>query len=159
MGRDNQKFRRLAHTAPGVYLASVICTTRNQLGQQGMDADVGTSGSVFRKWFDSVFLQKMPKTRIDPGKYAELVMLIQALDELYHGRTLEVGDVLSSRLRSLVFGLEKGEWEIASELLTYSWDDHQFVPDHLVDEAVKEAKRRRQREADLASVARRGGSR
>ena len=152
LGHDNQRFRKIARTQPGVYMASVICSTRNQLGQQGMDADVGTTGSVFRKWFDSVFLVRHPKNRIDKGKFDELVMLIQAADELYHGRTLEVGDILMSCLRSLIFGLERGEWEVAGELLTYTWDDQQYVPEHVVDEAVKEAVRRRKRESDLAAV-------
>ena len=86
-------------------------------------------------------------------------MIIQALDELYHGRTLEVGDVLTSRLRYLAVGLERGEWEVAKELLTYTWDDQQFVPDRVMEEAVREAKRRHQRDADLAAVGRRGAGR
>ena len=102
---------------------------------------------------------KCPKARIDGGKYEELVMLIQSLDELYQGRTLEVGDVLTSRLRALVFGLERGEWDVANELLTYTWDDHQFVPDRVAREPVRAAKKRKQADADLASVGRRGAAR
>ena len=58
-----------------------------------------------------------------------------------------------------VRGLERGEWEVAGELLAYTWDDQQYVPEHVVDEAVKEAVRRRKRESDLAAVGRRSAGR
>ena len=48
-------FRDLAHKQPGVLFASVTADFRSQLGQRGVDFDVGPRGPVYKKWFDSCF--------------------------------------------------------------------------------------------------------
>ena len=159
LGEDQHKFRKIARTQPGVLMANVIASHRHQLGSRGMDHDVNVSGSVFRKWFDSVFLQRFPKSRIDRGKYDELVFLVHLADEFMHGRMLEVGDILYSRLRFLNFGIESGKWNVAEQLLPYTESEHALVPDNVIDEAVKLARRAQQREHDLATAARGSNSR
>lgn len=157
MGNDEHDFRQVARDAPGVHFASVTADLRNQLGRRGFDEDVGPRGAVYRKWLDSCFLQKYPLSRVTPRHFSEIQMLVTALDELVHGRMLEVADVLASRLRTLIFGIETENWPVAMQFLTYERDDHQLVSNRMVETAV-EIHRRETKRAKALADARRSGS-
>ena len=60
LGCDDHDFRKLAREHPGVTFASVVADCRAELGQKGLDLDVGPQGPVFWKWFETVFTQRSP---------------------------------------------------------------------------------------------------
>ena len=97
-GHDNHRFRRWARERPGFNFASHTSDVRQQLGQRGMDHDVGQRGPVFRKWFDSCLSPVVGAAKIGP-RASELHLLVSVLDEFMQGRVMEVGDMLASRLR------------------------------------------------------------
>ena len=130
LGSDEHDFRRLAREHPGVTFASVVADTRVQLGQKGFDHDVGATGPVFWKWWESVLPQKTSAAALSAVKaQGELLMLVTALDEFRQGRFLEVGDILASRARALAYyaeGADKGNkrWRIGREFLTDMEEPH-----------------------------------
>ena len=99
-------YRELDHKQPGVLFAAVTADFRSQLGQRGVDFDVGPRGPVYKKSFDSCFtpsvVSKGNSSQLKADR-SELTLLIKALDEFRRGRILEVGDILGIRLRALAF--------------------------------------------------------
>ena len=81
-------------------------------------------------------------------------MLFTALDEVLNGRILEVADVLSSRLRCLVFGIETGKTDVAMQFLSYARQDQQLVNNQMVSVAVNLHKAEQKRVKELASAGR-----
>ena len=64
-------------------------------------------------------------------------MLVTALDEFHAGRMIEVGDILSSRMRMLTTGIERGSWKLARHFLVYHTRDAAISSEAMVDEALK----------------------
>ena len=111
-------------------------------------------GQFFRKWFDSYFLVKYPRKTIDPGIYKEMFMLIVALDELYHGRTLELGDILTSKLRHCMVLIKEGKTavDVADEMLTFNTEEDDLIPSAVYRAAVKAAEKKKKDHAALAAL-------
>ena len=116
--------------------ASHTASTRQALGQIGMEADLRPQGPLFRKWWDTSFTKEHARSKLEPF-WDEFQLLITALDEYHAGRMVEVGDILASRMRMLTAGLEKGTWGLARRFLLYHQADLSLVSDELMDEALK----------------------
>ena len=84
---------------------------------------------------------------------AELNMLVTALDEFHAGRVVEVGDILSSRIRMLTAALEqggsKGAFKLARHFLVYHTQDLSLCSNAMYDEALKIEARAAKREKEL----------
>ena len=133
--------------------ASVVSDLRSQLGEKGHDLGFGPSPAVFRHWFDFVFAQRTEHKRLQPYR-DELLAILTALDEFMAGRTLEVADILASRARYLAAGIEKGQWEIATQYLCYRMETLSLVSCATEDEAVRIVRKERRRAQELAQVSR-----
>ena len=83
----------------------MVADCRSELGQRGLDLDVGPSGPVFWKWFDGCFQQRNSPAAVNAVR-SELSMIMNALDEFRQGRVMEVADILASRARMLSFGTD-----------------------------------------------------
>ena len=129
----------------------MTASCRQVLGQIGIEGDIGPSGPVHRKWFESHFLKEHPQSKLTPYM-DELQMLITALDEFHAGRMAEVGDILASRLRMIATGVERGTWGLARRFLVYHQQDMSLIPDELMDEAIKVDAEEKKRERLLASA-------
>ena len=81
-------------------------------------------------------------------------MLVTALDEVLNGRVLEVADVLSSRLRCFVFGIETGKSDVATQFPSYARQDQQLVNNQMVSVALDSHKAELKRAKALASAGR-----
>ena len=84
--------------------------------------------------------------------YDELNLLVTALDEFHAGRMVEVGDILSSRLRMLTAGIEKGSFRLARHFLVYHTKDSSLCSDSLMDEALRIEERTNKREKKMAAA-------
>ena len=122
------------------------------------DHDVGARGPVYRKWYESCFMQKHGAAKL-ARHHDEATALITALDEFHSGRMLEVGDVLASRLRMLTFGTETGKWGVAREFLAYAPNEHSLVSDATVAQAIRLNKRSSKLASDLAKSSNHGADR
>ena len=156
MSRDTHKFRRLAREKPGVLFAGITADKRGQLGQIGVDLDVGPHGPLFRKWFESYFMP-IVRTSTEQQKrlvanYDEILMLVTVLDEVYSGRSLEVADILATRLRTMVAGVETGKWRLAKHYLCYVYKPTAMIPDRTVDIALEVERQEAKREKELRSA-------
>ena len=129
----------------------MTANARLALGQIGIDLEVGAHGGVYRKWWDLSFTRQHTRQQLDPY-WEELQLLITALDEFHAGRTIEVGDILASRLRMLTVGLDKGTWDIARRFLVYQNQDISLVPDEMMDEAMRIDNLEKKREKALAGA-------
>ena len=134
--RKRLKFLLLAKEYPGVVFASMTASSREVLGQIGVEADLGSQGPLYRKWWDAHFTKAHSKAKLEPY-WDEIQLLITLLDEFRAGRMLEVGDITASRLRMLTAGIEKGTWSMARRFLVYHQQDLSMVSDELMDEALK----------------------
>ena len=149
--RKRLKFLLMAKEHPGVVFASMTANTRQVLGQIGIDTDSGPQGPLYRKWWVTSFTRDQPRAKLEPY-WDELQCLVTALDEFHAGRMLEVGDILSSRLRMLTTGVEKGTWGLARRFLVYHQGDMSLVSDELMDEALKVDALEKRREKALAAA-------
>ena len=134
--RKRLKFMMMAREHPGVVFASMVASTRECLGQIGMETDVGPQSPLFRKWWDTRFSKDHARAKLE-GHWDELQLLIAVLDEFHAGRMVEVGDILASRLRMIAAGVERGTWALARRFLVYDQKDLTMVSDELMDEALK----------------------
>ena len=106
---------------------------------------------MFWKWWESVLPQKVAAPQMGQIRASgELLMLVTALDEFRQGRFLEVGDILSSRIRALGYFAERGKWKIAREFLTYAEEPHSLVSNATEDAAARLVERKERREKKLA---------
>ena len=134
--RRRLKFRLIAKEKPGVTFASVVANCRQALGQYGVELDVGTTGPIFRKWWESSFTKQHAGVKLQP--YAdEMLFLVTALDEFYAGRVVEIGDLLASRLRYFTSGIQKDCFQAARHFLVYHYEDMALVPEPLMDAVLK----------------------
>ena len=131
--------------------ASVTADLRTALGQLGAELDTGASGPLYRRWWDNSFMRNQPASAIKPF-YDELNLLVTALDEFHAGRMVEVGDILSSRLRMLTAGIEKGSFRLALHFLVYHTKDSALCSDSLMDEALRIEERTSKREKRMAAA-------
>ena len=129
----------------------MTANTRQALGQQGLEFDIGPHGGVYRKWWDQSFTKSHTRQELDPF-WDELQLLITALDEFHAGRMVEVGDILASRLRMITVGLDQKTWGVARRFLVYHNQDHSLVPDELMDEALKVDAAMKKREKAIAAA-------
>ena len=65
---------------------------------------------------------------------------------------VEVGDILSSRLRMITAGIAKGTWGLARRFLVYHQADMSLISDELMDEAIKIDTEGKKREKALAAA-------
>ena len=147
--RKRMRFLLMAKEKPGIVFASMMASTRQVLGQVGIESEMGPTGPVYRKWFDTHFVKEHAHTKIQPH-WDELQLLITALDEFHAGRMMEVGDILASRLRMLTAGIEKGAWPLARRFLVYHQPDMSLISDELMDEALKIDAEEKKRERAIA---------
>ena len=152
-GADKHTFRELGREQPGVLFASITSDYRAQLGSRGMDQDVGPQGPVFRKWHDSCLLPRVPHNR-PKAKAEEILTLVTALDDYRAGRLLEVGDILATRLRMLVYGVENDNWGVAEQFLSYPMEESSLVPSASVKEALKLERAAAKHAKDMAAAGR-----
>ena len=131
--------------------ATMTASTRQVLGQIGIEGDIAPTGPVFRKWFESHFLKEHAHSKLSPF-LDELRMLITALDEFHAGRMVDVGDILASRLRMIATGVEKRAWGLARRFLVYHQQDMSLIPDELMDEAIKIDAEEKKRDRLLAAA-------
>ena len=149
--RKRLKFQFMAKEKPGIIFASMMANTRQVLGQVGIEADMGPTGPVYRKWFESHFVKEHAQAKLQPH-WDELQLLITALDEFHAGRMVEVGDILPSRLRMLTAGIEKGTWGLARRFLVYHQPNMSLISDELIDEAIKIDAEDKKRERAIAAA-------
>ena len=89
-------------------------------------------------------------------KRSEITLLIKVLDEFSRGRMLEVGDMLGTRLRSLAFKVENPEQEgLAQQFLSYQEQERSFVPNAVIDTALRLEAAEKRRAEKLRKVSRR----
>ena len=136
--------------------ASLTADLRGALGQLGTELDVGINAPLYQRWWENSFCRNHPAATIKPY-YDELTMLVTALDEFHAGRMVEVGDILSSRLRMLTAGIEKGSFKLSRHFLVYHTRDLGLCSESMFDEAVRIEKRASKRDRELAAL--RGGAR
>ena len=141
----------LAKEHPGVVFASVTASTREVLGQIGLEGDLGPQGPLYRKWWDTHFTKEHSRAKLEPH-WDEMQLLITALDEFHAGRMTEVGDILASRERMLTAGIERGTWNLAKRFLVYHQQDLSMVSDELMDEALKVDAAEKKREKALQAA-------
>ena len=79
-------------------------------------------------------------------------MLLACLNLLVAGRCLEAGDILAGHMRQLVFGVEKGDWNIARQFVPYRKASSSLIDDTWMDAAFKEAEKEAKREKRLAGL-------
>ena len=149
--RKRLRFLYMAKEHPGIVFASMMANTRQVLGQIGIESEMGPTGPVYRKWFETHFVKEHPHAKLAPF-WDELQLLITALDEFHAGRMVEVGDILSSRLRMITAGIEKGTWGLARRFLVYHQADMSLISDELMDEAIKIDTEEKKREKALAAA-------
>ena len=152
--RDKHVFRVLAREKPGYIFFKNAADARAALGQRHMDLDVSNRGGIHRRWFDGYF---EPKNRQKiHTRQAELIdLLVTSLDHLVAGRCLEAADTLAAQLRSVVYGIETGEWRIGKEMLAFKKPDHSLVDNEWIEAAVKEADKAAKRQKKIADLHRR----
>ena len=156
LGSDDHTFRQLGREHPGVTFASVVADCRSELGQRGLDLDIGPQGPVFYKWFETCLFNHASAADATANR-AELLMLVTALDEFRQGRMLEVADILSSRCRQLAYSIDRRNGEdakrrqkVAKEFLTYAEETHCLVSNATVDAAIKIVERKDRREKKVS---------
>ena len=149
--QDRHKYRRLAREQPGAYYANIIADFRAQLGNRGLDQEVGHHGPAVRKWWDMCFTMRFGRTRYEKH-LEELEVLMLALDELAAGRWLEVADIVASRFRELVWGCESGMPHLATQFRSYQSCDHNMPPPAAVDEAVRMEQSEQKRHKAMAEI-------
>ena len=155
LGDDTHDFRRLAREHPGVTFASVVADTRVQLGLKGEEADLGSNGPVFWKWWEHTLPTKVSAHVLaELRKAGEVFTLVTALDELRQGRFLEVADILASRTRALAYNAEGGSWKVAREFLTYVEGSHSLVSEATEDAAARLVQKREKRDRNAAKAGR-----
>ena len=156
---DQHVFRATARSKPGYIFFKNAADARATLGQRHMDRDVSQRGGIHRRWLDGYF-EPRNRAKLGPRQSELMELLVTALDCLVGGRGLEAGDILASQLRSLVTGVETGEWKLAKEMLAYRKVDNSLIDDETMEAALKEADRtakRLRRIADLSKKAAGGG--
>ena len=143
LGSDDHTFRQLGREHPGVSFASVVADCRSELGQRGLDLDIGPQGPVVYKWYETCIFQHASAADATAVR-SELLMLVTALDEFRQGRMLEVADVLASRARMLAYSIDRRNGTdaqrrqlVAREFLTYAEETHCLVSNATVDAAIK----------------------
>ena len=149
--RKRLYFQFMAKEKPGIIFASMMANTRQVLGQIGVETDMGPTGPVYRKWFESHLVKEHPHSKLQPF-WDELQLLITALDEFHAGRMVEVGDILSSRLRMITAGIERGTWGLARRFLVYHQPNMSVISDELIDEAIKIDTEDKKRERAIAAA-------
>ena len=86
-------------------------------------------------------------------------MLVSAMDELHGGRTVEVADILATRLRMLCYGMETGLWNVGEQFLSYSMQENSLIDDATVSQALKLERDKRKRDAELDAARKFAGTR
>ena len=124
---------------------------RAALGQRHMDLDVSKRGGIHRRWLDGYFEPKN-KSKMSFRQSELMELLVTALDCLVGGRGLEAGDILASQLRSLVTGIETGEWRLAKEMLAFRRTENSLIDDETMEAALKEADRTAKRQRKIADL-------
>ena len=154
IGQDTHRFRVIAQEQPGVLFASACSDFRSRLGRRGLDGEVGPSGQMFFKWYESCLLREVTPGKLQTGRpiREEMELLVSALDELHAGRVTEAADILATRLRMIAFGVETGLWNVGEQFLSYSLKENALLDDATVNQALKLEKEQRKREADLEAV-------
>ena len=134
--------------------ASVCSDFRPQLGRRGLDGEVGPTGPMFLKWYESCLQREVAPAKMQTGRpiREEIELLVSALDELHGGRVTEAADILATRLRMIAFGVETGLWNAGEQFLSYSLKENALLDDATVNQALRLEKDQRKREADLKAV-------
>ena len=114
----------------------MVANARQALGHFGVELDVGSHGPLFRKWWESSFTKEYSSASIGPY-VDELQFLVTVMDEIYGGRTVEVADIVASRLRYLTSGIQTKCFAAAKHFLVYHYEDMSLTPEGMLDAALK----------------------
>ena len=150
-GKDRHPFRKLAHDAPGRIFSNLIGATRTSLGATLYEGEPASQSAVFQRWYQHHFKPRQG-SKISNEVDNDITFLVNVLDELANGRSLEAADMIGSRLQSTALGISTGNWGLARQVEAFRPREHSLMSNESVELAIVLAKRDKARSEDLAAI-------
>ena len=107
-------YRKLAKSKPGTLLLRALNNMREQVTSITGEDDMDSLAPICLRFYLSVFL---PNNKdLEESVLREIRTLCESIDGLLKGKTMEVLDLLSMRLKATMMASQDGNWNIAKHL-------------------------------------------